>query len=399
MAEHCLIPNLLHFGNLLRDLGLPITVEQIEIAAKAVDEFRMFNKDDFYWVLASSLVSRKDDISLFDDAFSIFWHQPGRQEGVEIPASGDVAKITVSSRQEVTPNKQKHNSTTVPSVAAMAMDDPSEDADTIPESTATYSAHKRIKQIDFEKLNASELEVAKRMIVSLKVSLPSISNRRYKPFNHGTKMDFRASIREMVRASGSIHPIKWQKQKRRQVPILVLCDISGSMERYSRMFLIFMHVLKRAGLKTNCFVFGTGLTNIDRPMNSHHLETAMTKVENLVTDWSSGTRIGASLGEFNKTWNRRILDQGALVFLISDGLDQDDAIDVELQMQRLQKSSRKIIWLNPLLRHQGYEPLASGAKAILPHVDQILPIYNVKSLENLSRYIEDYFKDGPLNTY
>ena len=160
-----------------------------------------------------------------------------------------------------------------------------------------------------------------------------------------------------------------------------------------------MYVLKRAGSKMNCFVFGTSLTSIDRPMNSHHLETAMTQVESLVTDWSGGTRIGTSLGDFNKTWNRRILDQGALVFLVSDGLDQDDANDVELQMQRLQKSSRKIIWLNPLLRHPGYEPIASGAKAIQPYVDQILPIYNVQSLENLCRYIDDYFKDGPINSY
>ena len=215
MAEHCLIQNLLHFGNLLRDLGLPITMEQIEVAAKAIDEFRMFNKDDFYWVLASSLISKKDDISLFNGAFSIYWNQPGRQEGVEVPVSGDVAKTTVCSRQEVKPDelKQKQNSTTVPSVAAMALVDSIGEAETIPESTATYSAHKRIKQIDFEKLDAAELDVAKRMIVSLKVSLPSISNRRYKPFNHGSRMDFRASMREMVRASGSIVPLKWQKQK------------------------------------------------------------------------------------------------------------------------------------------------------------------------------------------
>lgn len=392
MAEHYLIPNLLHFGNLLRDLGLPITVEQIEVAAKAVYEFRMFNKDDFYWALASSLVSRKDDLSLFDYAFSIFWHQSGRQEGVEIPTSGDVPKASASSRQEVSLDKQKQNSTTIPSLAAMAMVDQAENACAVPESTATYSAHKHIKEIDFEKLNPSELEEAKRMIDSLKISLPSIPNRRYKPFNHGSRLDFRASIKEMVRASGSIHPLKWQKQKRCQVPILVLCDISGSMERYSRMFLIFMHVLKRAGSKTNCFVFGTGLTSIDKPMTSNHLETAMTQIENLVPDWSGGTRIGASLGDFNKKWNRQILDQGALVFLISDGLDQDDAKGLELQMQRLQMSSRKIIWLNPLLRHPDYEPQASGAKAILPYVDQILPLYNVQSLENLCQHIDVVLK-------
>jgi len=392
MADHCLIQNLLHFGKLLRDLGLPITVEQIEIAAKSVDEFRMFNREDFYWALASSLVSRKDDRSLFDHAFSIFWNKAGKQEGVEIPASTEESKVTASSKQEVSPDNLIQESTTTPSVAAMSMVDPVEDAHTIPESTVTYSAHKRIMETDFEKLNASELEHAKRMIDSLKISLPSIPNRRYKSFNYGSRMDFRSSMKEMIRASGGIHPLKWQKQKRRQVPILVLCDISGSMERYSRMFLIFMHALKRAGSKTNCFVFGTGLTSIDQPINSHHLQTAMTQIENLVPDWSGGTRIGASLRDFNRTWNRRILDQGALVFLISDGLDQDDAEDLRLQMQRLQKSSRKLIWLNPLLRHPDYEPQASGAKAILPYVDQILPLYNVRSLENLCRHIANFFK-------
>ena len=390
MAEHCLIQNLLHFGNLLRGLGLPITVEQIEIAAKSVDEFRMFNREDFYWALASSLVSRKADRSLFDHAFTIFWNQVGKQEGVEIPTSADESKITASYKQEVSPDNQNEKSTTIPSLAAMAMVDPVEDAHTIPESTATYSAHKRIMETDFEKLNASELEDAKRMIESLKISLPNIPNRRYKSFNYGSRIDFRTSMKEMVRASGNIHPLKWQKQKQHQVPILVLCDISGSMERYSRMFLIFMHALNRAGSKTNCFVFGTGLTSIDQPMNSHHLQTAMTQIENLVPDWSGGTRIGASLSDFNKTWNRRILDQGALVFLISDGLDQDDAEGLRVQMQRLQKSSRKLIWLNPLLRHPDYEPQASGAKAILPYVDQILPLYNVRSMENLCRNIGKY---------
>ena len=380
-----LVENLTHFGRLLRSLGVTVTTDQIEQAGQALHELQMFARNDFYWTLSASFLNRKEDRNLFDQAFSVFWHAPHRQEGVSSSATAKTTDTKSPPSQDSASDNQDWATSSVPIGAAAGCADPSADTEELPDAAATYSAERHIRKLDFEKMSSAELAEAKRMIGLLRQTLPTRPSRRYKPAPSGPRLDFQSSMRQMARTWGDYAPLRWKQTRRQPVPILVLCDVSGSMERYSRIFLSFMHTIKLSGANVNCFVFGTSLTCIDRQMKHRLADTALARIAESVVDWSGGTRIGACLKEFNRYWNRRVLSRGALVFLVSDGLDLDDAEGVYFEMDRLHKSSRQIIWLNPLLRNQDYKPLAAGAQAIAPHVDLIHPIHNIHSFEQLSR--------------
>lgn len=208
--------------------------------------------------------------------------------------------------------------------------------------------------------------------------------RRFRVDPSGWRVDMRRTLRASLRGGGAVIDLKRKRRLRRHPPLVVLSDISGSMERYSRMLLHFMHAVTSDRDRVHSFLFGTRLTNVTRQLRNRDIDVALRKVGDLVQDWSGGTRIGVCLQDFNLNWSRRVLGQGAVVLLITDGLDRDAAEGLERQMERLHKSCRRLIWLNPLLRYEGYEPLASGAQTIVRHVDDFRPIHNLESLGQLT---------------
>jgi hypothetical protein len=226
------------------------------------------------------------------------------------------------------------------------------------------------------------------MLANLRLPIPEIRTRRLSPDPAGPRVDLRASLRASLRHGAKIIPLKRRSPQRRHPPLVVLCDVSGSMNRYSRMFLHFLHAITNDRDRVSSFVFGTRLTNISRYLRHRDVDVAMSGVSEAISDWSGGTRIGNCLREFNLRWSRRVLGQNAVVLLISDGLDGDVGEGLAREMERLHKSCRKLIWLNPLLRYQGFEARPAGVRAMLPHVDEFLPVHNVASLLDLSRALE-----------
>jgi uncharacterized protein with von Willebrand factor type A (vWA) domain len=218
----------------------------------------------------------------------------------------------------------------------------------------------------------------------MQLPIKAVPTRRFKLDPGGWRVDLRRTLRQSLRGGGAIIDLAKKRRVRRHPPLVVLCDVSGSMERYSRMLLHFMHAVTNDRDRVHSFVFGTRLTNITRQLRNRDVDVALKKVGDLVEDWSGGTRIGHCLHEFNRVWSRRVLSQGAVVMLITDGLDRDAGEGLELEMERLHKSCRRLIWLNPLLRFEGYAPIATGAKAIIRHVDDFRPVHNLESLGQLT---------------
>jgi uncharacterized protein with von Willebrand factor type A (vWA) domain len=253
-----------------------------------------------------------------------------------------------------------------------------------PDVLLSASDLERLQRRDFETMTSEELEQAKRLIAGLRLPIPQISTRRLHPDAHGYRVDLRATLRASLRGNADIIPLRRRSYRLRHPPLVVLCDISGSMSRYSRMFLHFLHAITSDRDRVHSFVFGTRLTNITRQLRHRDVDIALGAISGAVSDWSGGTRIGATLKEFNQHWSRRVLGQNAVVMLISDGLDRDAGRDLPEQMERLHKSCHQLIWLNPLLRFDDFEPKASGVRLMLPHVDAFVPAHNIESLTDLA---------------
>ena len=235
---------------------------------------------------------------------------------------------------------------------------------------------------DFEQMSQAEIDEALKAISRLRLPLPERRTRRHQPSRNGTRIDFRASLRRALRPEGLID-LRKREPRRRPPPLVILCDISGSMARYTRMFLHFMHAITNDRDRVYCFTFGTRLSNVSRALRNKDVDIALQKASAQVEDWSGGTRIGQTLHEFNNKWSRRVLGQGAVVLLITDGLDREGAAGLAEEMERLHKSCSRLIWLNPLLRYGAYEPKSQGNKAMLPHVDEFRPVHNLESLAGL----------------
>jgi uncharacterized protein with von Willebrand factor type A (vWA) domain len=238
--------------------------------------------------------------------------------------------------------------------------------------------------MDFENMSAEELAEAKAVIARMRLPIMEVPTRRHAGDPRGSRIDMRATLRAALRAGPGIIPLRRKRRRTRHPPLVVLCDISGSMSRYSRMLLHFLHAVTNDRDRVFTFVFGTRLTNITRYLRQRDVDVALDKVAEAVEDWSGGTRIGLSLSEFNRRWSRRVLGQGALVLLISDGLDRDSGTGLAAEVDRLHRSCRRLIWLNPLLRYEGFEPKSLGVKAILPHVDEFRTVHSLQSLQDLA---------------
>jgi uncharacterized protein with von Willebrand factor type A (vWA) domain len=246
----------------------------------------------------------------------------------------------------------------------------------------TFSDREVLQRMDFEAMSQAELALAKAALQRLRLPDTAVPTRRFAPDPSGPRADMRATLRASLR-SGDLITLKRKRRRVRPPPLVILCDISGSMSRYSRVFLHFMHAVTSDRDRVYTFLFGTRLTNVTRMLRHRDVDEALEKVTEAVQDWSGGTRIGATLAEFNRHWSRRVLGQGAVVIFISDGLDREGGEGIAREMDRLHKSCRRLIWLNPLLRYEGFEPKSQGIRAILPHVDEFRPVHNLESLGEL----------------
>lgn len=376
--EGRLAENILYFARLLRSAGLPVGSGRVLDAISAVKLIGIGPQDDFYSCLFSLFVSRKDQRELFDQAFHIFWRNPRfmeRMMGAMLPT------IKIEQEEDLEEMSRRLSDALGPGNESS---EAREEKDQVEFDAAfTFSDKEALQEKDFEQMSAAEIEEAKRAIAKLRLPIIDVPTRRFKQANNGKRVDMRASLRAALRSGEGI-PLKFKKPRRRKPPLVILCDISGSMDRYSRMFLRFMHAISNDRDRVYGFVFGTRLTHITRQLRHRDIDVALEKATDTVKDWSGGTRIGQCLKQFNRTWSRRVLGQGAITLIISDGLDRDEAEGLEKEMERLAKSTRRLIWLNPLLRYDGFEPKASGIKAMLPHVDDFRSVHNLNSLAELS---------------
>ena len=378
-----LAENVLHFVRLLRAAGLPVGPAKVIDALAAVDAVGIDNRTDFREALAAVLVSRREHLALFEQAFDLFWRNPkllekmmaallprvqGRTGEQDAPAEvmARLAEAMVKPKPRV---------------------DPADEEEVEVDAAFSFSPREILQNKDFATMTGEELAQVKAMLARLSLPLPERPQRRTRAARRGTRIDLRASLRGMTGAARDVAPLAYRARIRRPPPLVVLCDISGSMDRYARMLLHFLHAITNDRHRVSTLVFGTRLTNITRHLRHRDVDVALAKVAASVDDWAGGTRIGACLHEFNRRWSRRLLGQNAVVLLISDGLDADAGEGLAFEVERLAKSAARLVWLNPLLRYAGFEARPAGVRAILPHVDDFLPVHNVVSLADLSRVL------------
>ncbi len=372
--------NIMHFARVLRRAGLPVGPGQVLDALRAVTKVGLSKRNDFYWTLHSVFVKRLAQREIFDQAFHIFWRNPEILERMMELYLPDISN----------PNNNPAESKDILRRVAEALSsgqsnqlDIEKEKEVEFDASLTWSSNELLVEKDFEKMSAEEIQLAISAVHRMKLPLNYALTRRFKASNSGTKIDMRRTMRAALRSGTDFIPLMKCKRRMRRPPLVVICDISGSMERYSRMLLHFMHTVSNDRDRVHTFLFGTRLTNVTRYLRYKDVDEALEKVGEAATDWSGGTRIGHSLNDFNKSWSRRVLTQGAIVILISDGLDRDDGDGLTYEMQRLHKSCRRLIWLNPLLRYEEFEPKSIGIKAMLPHVDDFRTIHNINSFKDL----------------
>jgi uncharacterized protein len=384
--------NIAHFARALRKAGIPIGTGRVVDAIRAVEAAGFSAREDFFWTLHACFVSRPEQRAVFGQVFRLFWRDPQYLEhmmSLLIPA---VRGVQEDRRADAAERR-----------AAEALLDGAEDrlpkptepegqADQIEiDATTTMSQEERLKSLDFEQMTTDEVAQAKRMLARLALPVKPLQSRRSVSAHIGARIDLRRTLRGSLRQGGEITRLARKRAAIRWPNLVVICDISGSMSQYSRMVLHFLHaVANRKGqgwARVHGFTFGTRLTNITRHLRNRDVDAALAKAGAEAQDWAGGTRIGACLHDFNRDWGRRVLGQGAVVLLITDGLDRDDAGDLAREMERLHLSARRLIWLNPLLRWEGFAPKAMGIRAMLPHVDSFRASHSIASLEALAAAI------------
>ena len=371
--------NVAHFVRLLRAAGLPVGPGHTITAVRALEAVDVTARRQFFWALHGALVSKREHRHIFESAFRLFWRDP---------FGADEALSTLLSRSQIPVDKP-------PSRAPARLSARDESAtrpapDPAPEATReipvrlAWSPTEVLRTRDFEEMTAAEVVQAKEAIRSLRLDLRPILTRRHQPDPRGRIVDLRRTLRASVRTGGCPLPLERKSPKTRRPTIVALCDISGSMESYSRILLHFFHALTNAADRVHTLVFGTRLTNVTRLLRDRDVDRALDRIGNTVQDWYGGTRIGASLQAFNLHWSRRLLAQGAVVLLVTDGLDREGGDGIRAQARRLRKSCRNLVWLNPLLRYRAFAPRAAGIKALLPEVDEHRPVHNLDSLVQLA---------------
>ena len=386
-GEGRLAENVMHFARLLRSAGLRIGPDRVVDCVKALEmagarEFPL-RREDWYWTMSAVLLSRIEQRPIFDQAFRIFWRDPKLAERM--------MQLMLPQAYGRAPKPEEQQSQRLTDALFSQRQQESKTEKVELEARLTFSSREVLQRMDFDTMSAAELAEAKKLIAELRLPLPVVRTRRFRPHRAGSRIDLRRSLRETLRDGGDVIPLVRAAPRELHPPLVVLCDISGSMNPYSRMFLHFLHAITNDRDRVSVFVFGTRLTNITRQLRHRDVDVAMARVADAIKDWSGGTRIGASLREFNWRWSRRVLGQNACVLLVSDGLDREAGEGLADEMERLAKSCRFLVWLNPLLRYDKFEARPAGVRAMLPHVDVFLPVHNLDSLLDLAKALS-----GPL---
>ncbi len=383
--------NITYFARALRKAGLPIGPGRVIDAIRAVQAAGFTDKRDFYWTLHACFVNRPEHRAVFSQIFRLYWRDPRYMEhmmAMMLPAIRGVQEDRPAQAAE----KRAAQALLDGQMPHMPEpDQPDEETQIEVDASFTMSSEERLKTLDFEQMSAEEITEAKRMLAKLRLPVKPLTSRRTQASLHGHRIDWRGTMRSSMRRGGELHDIALKRNRIRWPNLVVLCDISGSMSQYSRMVLHFLHAVaneKGAGwARVHAFTFGTRLTNITRHLATRDVDQALRSAGAEAQDWEGGTRIGDCLHAFNRDWSRRVMGQGAVVLVITDGLDRGDVAALEKEMERLRLSSRRLIWLNPLLRWDGFAPKATGIKAMLPHVDAFRAGHSVATLEELAMAI------------
>ena len=376
--------NIVHFARVLRGAGMAIGPDRVLAALGAVELVGLQRREDVHAALSAVMLERHEQQPLFDAAFDTFWRDPklleqmmylllpkisGRGDKPRAPRANRLAEALSVPRAPQPPNPANRS----------AKEEVQFD------THFTFSDRERLHKADFESMTTAEYELAKKLAEELPLPVDPVRRRRHEAATnprHGGRLDLRATLQRMARQPQTLAPL-YTRPREEMPSLVVLIDISGSMDRYSRLLLHYVHGLMRRSLKVSVLTFGTRLTNITRHLRARDVDLALKAAGAEAQDWSGGTRIGASLQAFNRDWSRRVLGQGAVVLLITDGLDRDEHGDLSAAAAQLHRLAHQVVWLNPLLRYEGFEARASGVRALLPHVDRFLPVHNLASLADL----------------
>ncbi len=378
-----LADNLLAFTRLLRRTGLPLGPGEAIAGLEALPEIDLSERRQVHAALRAVMVHRREHFEIFDQAFQLFWRDP--------EAAAHAAAMALMDGNK--PKDEKPPPASRRLAEAMTENKPkpklAEEPPPQQDMTFTVSERERLSEMDFEAMSAAEIAAAKQEIKRLTLPLDERRTRRFRPDPFGPVADLRATVRQSLRTGGEILDLARRRRITRPPPLVVLCDISGSMARYAQVLLHFLHAVANDRDRVHTFLFGTRLTNVTRQLKHRDPEVAFQMISHIVPDWSGGTRIGESIDLFNRLWGRRVLGQGAVVLMITDGLDREGAKGLAEATARLRGSCRRLIWLNPLLRFSGFQPKSQGIRAMLPHVDDFRPVHNLNSLRDLVATLSD----------
>lgn len=372
--------NIVFFARALRRAGMRIGPAAIADAIEAVGAIGIGSRREFYAALQCTLVKRHEDQPLFDEAFRLFWRKR------------DLVRKMIALLSPVAPARARENQPRRAGAARLGealltgrhdARPPREEQAIEIDARYTASGRELFRKADFAQMTAAEIAEARRAMSSLLLPLDRVRTRRFRRSHRPARIDPRATMRDAMRFGGELILPRFREQRLVHPPLVVLADISGSMTQYTRVFLHFLHALTEQRHRVQTFLFGTRLTNVTRQMRNRDPDEALDECVAAVKDWSGGTRIGETLREFNRRWSRRVLGQGAIVLLITDGLERDDTVQLEIEMDRLHRSCRRLVWLNPLLRFEGFEARARGVRAMLPHVDEFRTVHNLESVAEL----------------
>lgn len=379
-AEGHLAENIVYFARALRAAGIPVGPGAVLDALEALTVAHVGARDDFYWTLHAVFVKRHEHTILFDQAFRIFFRKRGY---IEKLIASMIPQTLEPTAKSPAPGAQRIHEALFSGLNEHTRDQPEIDID----ARLTVSDREVLQKKDFAQMTAAEIAAAKDAIARLTLPLDEVRTRRLTQNRRGHLIDVRRTLRASMKAGGAVIDLKYLGPRVKEPPIVALLDISGSMSEYTRLFLHFLHAVTDARKRVTTFLFGTRLTNVTRAIRQRDPDEALAACSANVADWSGGTRIASSLHIFNKQWARRVLGQGAVVLLITDGLERDADDTLAFEIDRLHRSCRRLIWLNPLLRFHAFEARAKGVQTMLPHVDELRPIHNLESMKELVRVL------------
>jgi len=351
---------------------------------QAVNLIGLANRLDFYWTLHAVFVSHPRQRLIFDQAVEVFWKN---HKILERSIAGLLPEIRVPQSEEKPKELARRLSESLYLNQPLASSENDQEQQIELKASATYSDRERLQQTDFDAMSKEEMEKAKQVVAKMRLAFDQIKTRRKEIHAAGNMLNMRKTLSQSLRSGNDVIDLVHNRNKRQMMPVIVLCDISGSMIEYSRVILHFSHVMALARSKVWSFVFGTRLSNITRYMKFRDVDRALDAVAQNVEDWYGGTRIADCLLDFNRVWVRRLPLHQSIVLLVTDGLDRSESNDLEAQISRLHRSCKQLIWLNPLLRYAAFEPKVNSIRTLLRHVDAFLPVHNLNSMQNLSELL------------